>query len=55
MSVTVTVNVDVPDPHGLPEMIAAVLVVDIVIFRQAGSEGWLNEYGGTPPVNAMVT
>jgi len=55
LSVTVTLNVVVPEPHGVPKIVAAIPVVDVVIERQAGREGWLNEYGGTPPVKAIVT
>jgi hypothetical protein len=55
LSTMVTLNVVVPEPHGVPEIVAVVLVVDVVIVRQAGRDGWLKEYGGTPPVKAMVT
>ena len=55
LSITVTLNVVVPEPHGVPRIVAVVVVVDVVMVRQAGREGWLNEYGGTPPVKAIVT
>jgi hypothetical protein len=55
LSVTVTLNVVVPEPQGVPEIVAVVLVVDVVILRHAGRDGWLYEYGGTPPVKAIVT
>jgi hypothetical protein len=41
LSVTVTLNVVVPEPHGVPEIVAVVLVVDVVILRHAGRDGWL--------------
>jgi hypothetical protein len=44
LSVTCTVNVEVPEPQGVPTIVAVVLVDDVFSFKQFGSEPTGTEY-----------